>query len=70
MGKPVKTPELLISAVSFCFPVLIKKLLAPLIKAGYLFKSVKNSKSQQVWLLFWDTDSQESRAWKASLEII
>lgn len=45
-------------------------LLASLIKAGYLFKGVENSKSHQVWVHFWDTDSQNSRGWKAPLEII
>lgn len=70
MGKPVKTPELLISATSFSLLVSIKMSLASLIKAGYLFKGVEDSKSHQVWLLCWDTDSQFSRGWKALLEII
>lgn len=51
MGKPVKNPELMISAVSFCLLVPIKMLLASLIKTGYLFKGVENRKSHQVWLL-------------------
>lgn len=52
MGKPVKTPELLISAVSFCLLVPIKMLVAPLIKTGCLFRGIDNSKSHQVWIFF------------------
>lgn len=69
MGKPVKAPELLIIAVSFRLLVPITMLLASLIIVVYLFKGVLNSKSHQVWLLFWDTGSQNSRGWEAALHI-
>lgn len=70
MGKPVKTPELLISIVIFFSLDPLKMLVVSVIKVRYLLPGIKNSKFHQIWLLFQDAIVQNGRSWKAPLEII